>query len=230
MQTTYIKVNFKQCAASDKEKFKQSKCIIPISVGVKTHEGEEFLATMRLINTWFKSCALLIDDSIQRYTLKIGEPNASLDDLYIRAISAGDQWLERNRQTYENLTIPYKITRWDDWRNHKDFNKSYSNVEALYNTDELYRKAIHDNIEDFISNYEMPSPDMIFDKGHAFNCCLQYLKEECAVMCLWALEGFDYEVYPSTRNKAMKATYKKLIQPVYKNTLKSISLYFEKST
>ena len=227
MKSTFTKVYFKQCAASDKKMFPQSKCIMPISIGVKIHEGEKFLATMQLINASFQSCALLMDDSIQRYTMKIDEPYLTLDDLYIKAIQKGDEWLERNKQAYENLTIPYDIIRWEDWRTHKDFDKSYSNIEALYNADEQYKHAIHATIEDFLSRYVIRMVKSNFDRMHAFDCCLQYLKEECAVMCLWAQEKFAFEVYPSGRSKAMRATYEKLIQPVYPNLLKSISLYFE---
>ena len=227
MENTHIKVFFKRCSPNDKKRFRQAKCIMPISVGIMVHEGEKFLATMQLVNQHFQSCVLLIDDSIQRYTMQIDEPHCSLDTLYIKAVSIGDQWLQRNRSIYETLTIPYKILRWDDWRNHKEFQHFYNKVENLYSHDELYKKAIYKNIDDFLKRYVVRSSQKNFDKKHAIECCLQYLKEECAVMCLWALEGFDFEVYPSSRNKAMACTYKKIIQPMFPNLLKSISLYFE---
>lgn len=230
LKTTNLnKVSFKRCSVSDRRIFSRAKCIIPVSVGVKVHEDEKFLATMRLINSSFQSCVLLVDDSIQKYTFKIDEPNLSLDELSIRAIHEGDKWLARNKDAYQSLTIPYKIMRWDDWRNHKNFEQAYASIDALYNTDEPYKQAMHSGIEDFICRHtaRLLTIDN-FDKQHAFNYCLLYLKEECAVMCLWAQEEFDFEVYPSGRNKAMIATYDKLIKPVYPYLLKSISLYFEK--
>ena len=227
-QNTNTKVSFKQCSASKKAKFATSKCIMPISVGIKVHEGAKFFGTMRLINSHFQSCALLIDDSIQRYTMKIETPHLSLDDLHIKAVELGDEWLERNKRFYESLTIPYKIIRWDDWVNHKNFKEFYDKVEMLYTTDATYKLAIHNNIKDFISRRYLNLMPPDFNKEHAFDCCLQYLKEECSVMCLWALEQFDFEVYPSGRNNAMTATYEKIIKKLYPDLLESVSLYFKK--
>lgn len=222
------KVSFKRCSASDKNKFSSSKCIMPISVGVQIHEGEKFLETMKLINSHFKACVLLVDDSIQKYTLKIEEPNSSLEQLYVKAVKAGQEWLQRNKQAYEQLTIPYKIMHWDDWLSHEKFTESYANIETLYNYDKEYKKIVHASIDNFISRYTSRPTKDNFNKEHAINCCLKYLKEECAVMCLWAIEGFNFEVYPSGRNQAMIATYERLVLPKNPNLLKSISLYFEK--
>jgi hypothetical protein len=224
-QSKGAKVSFKQCSASKKAKFATSKCIMPISVGIKVHEGTKFSGTMRLINSSFQSCALLIDDSIQKYTMKIETPHLSLDELHIKAVEMGDAWLERNKRFYESLTIPYNIIRWDDWRNHKNFKEFYDRIEMLYNTDDSYKLAIHNNINNFIDGRYLTRSD--FNKEHAFDCCLQYLKEECSVMCLWALEQFDFEVYPSGRNEAMTATYEKIIKSSYPGLLKNVCLYFD---
>ena len=46
-------------------------------------------------------------------------------------------------------------------------------------------------------------------------------------MCLWALEKYDFEVYPSGRNNAMKATYERLVKPINPNVLKSVGIRFK---
>ena len=66
------------------------------------------------------------------------------------------------------------------------------------------------------------------DKEFAFDCCLEYLLEECAVMCLWAHEGYDFELYPTGRNLAMKATYECIIKESCPGKLVSVSLHFKK--
>jgi len=164
------KVFFKQCSLNKKLMFAFSKCIVPISVGIHVHEGEKFLETMRLINAHFQECTLLIDDSIQRYTMKIENPNLQLDDLHIKAVQLGDEWIERNKHNYNILTIPYNIMRWDNWRNHRDFNEFYKVIEKRYNDDVMFKQAIHDNISDFIKDRYLN-----VDQSHAFNCCLKYL-------------------------------------------------------
>jgi len=93
IKSTIVKASFRDCPINDREQFYTSSCIMPISVGQKVHEGDKFLATIKLIGSRFKTCALLIDDSIQRFTLQIGEPSLSLDEAYKKAIKLGDLWL-----------------------------------------------------------------------------------------------------------------------------------------
>ena len=67
-----------------------------------------------------------------------------------------------------------------------------------------------------------------YNRQQAFDNCLQYLKEECSVMCLWAMEKYDFEVYPSGRNRSMEATHKRLIKPANPNLLKIVGIRFKK--
>lgn len=223
-----IKASFQKCAISDRKLFNQSKCIMPISIGQKVHEGAKFSAVIKLISSYFNSCTILVDDSIQRYTKQIGNQHLSLEELRKIAITEGDEWLERNKPSYEQLTIPYKISRWDDWYKHSDYQSSYNKVNNLYQSDETYRQIVHDNIKEFIERHTAYMDVKEYDHQHAFDNCLQYLKEECSVMCLWAIEKYDFEVYPSGRNQAMKATHERLIKPFDPNILKSVGIRFKK--
>lgn len=227
-KTKIIKASFQKCSIDDRKLFGQSKCIMPISIGQKVHESDKFLAVINLINSHFNSCTILIDDSIQRYTKQIGNQHLSLEDLSRVAIKEGGEWLERNSSIYKQLNIPYKILKWDDWRNHNDYQSSYNAVEELYMDDEVYHKIVNDNIEEFIERHTLYMGIKEYDHQHAFNNCLKYLKEECGVMCLWALENYDFEVYPSGRNNAMNATYERLIKPCKPNLLKSVGIRFKK--
>lgn len=63
---------------------------------------------------------------------------------------------------------------------------SYEKIEETYNIDTYYQQAIHENIEEFVARY-LPRLNIV-DKELAFNNCLLYIKEECAVMCLWVMD------------------------------------------
>lgn len=201
---------------------------MPISVEQAVHEGEKFLATLTLINASFKKCTILIDDTIQRHTLKINSEESE-PVLYQQAINAGDAWLGRNAKNWANLKISYNILRWNDWAEHPNFLSSHQRVCKYYASNEVYRADFHSNIKEFLIRHF--SLDENMDNLHyqrAFSCCVDYLLEECAVMCLWAQAGYDFEVYPSGRNKAMESTYQYLIAPNDPNHLKSVALRFKK--
>lgn len=223
-----IKASFKDCSLSDRAIFATSSCIMPISVGQLVHEGSKFLAVINLINRSFKSCTLMIDDSVQRHTIKIGKEDIDDKAAYDLAVTEGNAWLERNKSSYQQLTIPYNIVRWDDWLLKPRFQHTYSKVISLYNENETYSNAIKTNIVDFLSRYKIHHPDRKLDYERAFSLCLDYLLEECAVMLLWAEHQYPFEVYPTGRNQAMTATHKFLIEPFNSNLMRAVALRFKK--
>ena len=223
------KAYFKKCPVIERQRFKQSSCIIPISVGqqLEVHEGEKFAATLEIVNASFKRCTLLIDDTVQRHTMRIFS-SASEDVLYKEALLEGDDWLERNATILQNLNIEYNISRWSDWLNHPNYLSQHEIVTELYNKDHQYKQSIDTSINEYITRV-LKRRLIKFDLELAFNCCLKYLLEECTIMCLWSQENYDFELYPSGRNQAMKATYEHIIKlNNYSGKLVSVSLYFRK--
>ena len=83
-QNTLVKVTFR-CSEQDKADMVDSDCILHISVGQEYHEGEKLIATMDLINETFRSCTIMLCDTLQRHTLKLSYPNLSDDELHKKA-------------------------------------------------------------------------------------------------------------------------------------------------
>jgi hypothetical protein len=216
-----VKVSFK-CPASYKEEFKDSHCLLVISVGQAAHEGEIFRSTIQLINRSFRECTILVADSLQRYTLAIGN-NYADEILYAQSIHEGDLWLERNRKIYDKFTIPYNVTRWDPWLERADYEQQKEMVNTLYEIDEKIKHIFHMEIEIFLKRYQSHINN-IFNYDKAFKFCLDYLKEECSVMGLLAHAAYDFELYPRSRGSIMLVIYKKLVEPRYFGKLRSVSL------
>ena len=129
----------------DKEQFKQSQCLITISVGQQTHEGERFLSTVNLLNESCASCIILMGDSLQRHTMAlIGSDTA--DSFYEPSIKEGDLWLERNKKYYSKLKTLKKILRWDTWLQHKNFIETQNKILALIKKDPTYKAAFDNSI------------------------------------------------------------------------------------
>lgn len=227
------KASFAGCPISDRKIFHLSKCIVPISLGgSKEHEGNKFAATVKLINSHFKSCSLLIVDSIYRYTLKINYPHETDTMLLQRSIDAGDQWLERNEAACKLLTIPHRIIRWNEYLKHKNFNKHYKIVSELYKKDASYKKALDDSTEEYLTRHFHANPEPRFiSYEDAFQCCINYLKEECACVCVFggdSFEEYEFQVYPTMLTTALTANYERFIKPNYPNLLRPVALRFHK--
>ncbi|HAT3877890.1 TPA: hypothetical protein I8669_002722 [Legionella pneumophila] len=222
-----VKASFRENPPEERKLFPQSTCLMPISVGQTIHEGAKFEAVIKLINNSFKHCTILVDDSVQRHTIGIMN-HASPDELYQIAVEEGDAWLKRNEMAYNQLTIPFNIMRWDDWYNSPHYITSHLRVQKEYDANKDFRQAIHANIDDFLTRYLNRFNPEDIDHERSFRLCLDYLIEECAVMCLWTEGQYDFEVYPSGRNKAMAATYHYLIKPDFPNYLRPVALRFKK--
>ena len=126
----------------------------------------------------------------------------------------------------EQFTTPYKIMRWNDWATHNKFQLFYKKIIDLYETDPEYKKSIELSSNLFLER--MIAQGKRFDIKRGLHLCTKYLQEECAVMCLWAEEGFEFEVYPTGRNPCMAMTHEKLIKPQNPKLLRSVSIRFKK--
>jgi len=232
-QKKRLKVSFANCPIPNRrEVFRKSSCILSISVGqtLSKHEGEKFLATIKLVNASFKTCTVLIDDTVQRHTLKM-DSNESDEKLYETSLRLGDEWFHRNKSSYDQLTIPHALLRWDYWLAHPDYSRERKIIDELYSNNYDYQAAMHTTIREYLArNSGRLVQNNGIDSESAFAYCLEYLKEECAVMCLRAQEeyGYDFDVYPTGRSAVMQATHTLAILPRYPNTIVSVSLRFKK--
>jgi hypothetical protein len=223
-----IKASFSGCPISDRQQFVNSHCILPISImGRKEHEANRFAATLKLINASFKSCTLLVVDTLYRHTLKIDHPSENMDVLTNKAKEAGDGWLIRNKTAYQNLTIPYYIFRWDKYLNHPGFLEQYKMVSELYLNDAVFKNSILGSSKEYLDRY-FNRNESFQNYEEALACCVEYLKEECAGMCLWVEGGYEFEVYPTGRTQALAMTYQSIIHPNYPNLLRPVGIRFKK--
>jgi hypothetical protein len=222
-----IKATFR-CPLEYKDDFSDSIAQVTISLGKDIHEESKLVSTLGLVNSHFRSCVIMLDDSIQWYTNSILNPHLPPRILIQEAYEAGNSWLSRNKKAYEMLTIPYRIVRWDDVLLQSEFEPTRLQVTRAYYQNPDYQKAINENIAEFLGRIEKKYLSS-YDKDRAFVLCLNYLLEECAGMIMWAEKyGCHYEVYPSGRNQSMEATYKFFIQTNHPDLLKPVGVRFSK--
>ncbi|OGT21571.1 MAG: hypothetical protein A3C55_02390 [Gammaproteobacteria bacterium RIFCSPHIGHO2_02_FULL_42_13] len=221
MELISAKAYFK-ASIEDKLQFPVSTCSVTISVGQRSQEGAKLAATINIINKKFKSCAIMVCDSLQRHTLEIDQ-TYDRTTLHEKANKIGEQWLKSNQKYFSIFSIPFEIIRWDTWLTHPQYNTKRSTINNLFNTNIDYQNQLLLASNIFIERYQAIN-HITLNPVDALHCSLEYLKEECAVMLLWADKKYNFEIYPSKRNAAFAATYKYLIAPTDLNILKPISL------
>ncbi len=231
LKNEIVKATFMKAREINRNELKNSCVMLLISVGNPYYEGEKLQATLKLINSSFNKCVLTLGDSLQRHNI-LAEKNISLEEARNIANHFGDEWLVRNEKYYRQLKINYEIVRWDKWLFDPDFSSSMLQINNLYNENVEYKATFDASISEYIKRIISRSPELnsksIIKQYSAM--CLNYLKEECAVMLLWANEFHPYTVYPSLLSPAMIKTRELLISPIYNEILKPLSLRFKRYT
>ena len=189
-----LKVGFVYHGA-DREKISRSTVLLMISVGQYYHEGEKFEKTVLKLGKRCKDCVVMVNDTLQKYTLKIGSKQ-TLEQLSHIAKHAGDMWIYRNQPALDKMGVPYIFKRWEDWLNCTDYNEAREQVDSLYNYDNNFRQAIKATTDRFIERYIKRKEGTTFDIEYEKQLCLEYKLEDCAVIIpLWSNKGYKYYLY-----------------------------------
>jgi len=184
--------------------FKNSTCLLPISIGQLHSEGDALNATILLINSKFKACIIIIADSLYRHTLEI-EQKCVPGSGYDTSIANGLSWLDKHKQILDQLTIDYKIYHWDQLINHDNYHEKKQIVDTLFLTDDSFRKAFEDSSNIFVRRLGKRIPKV--DLCNARELSLEFLKEECAAtVYLRTYQDYDFIIYPNKNIPAFDVT------------------------
>jgi hypothetical protein len=224
LETYKLKASFRGCSQADRKKFKRSKCILLINTRQALHEGGKLGAILELINQQFKKCTILIEDTAQRYLFAIYD-NKPVDYFFNSCIDEGDRWYHRNTDIIrETLTIPYQVSRWNQWSSHSQFSYYHDKIVTLYADNSEFREAIQLTANTFLKRAD--ELGYLRNREKAIDLYSQYVMEQCIAMCLWAEEGFEFECKTSKRGAALIAAYEKIMKPA-QSALKSILILLE---
>lgn len=205
-------------AEAFKQKFKESTCVLPISVGQPYHENMKFEWTIQLVNQHFKECFIMICDSLQRHTLSLKYPLHQEAQLHQKSIEAGDFWWERNKKTIDKLKIPYQLMRWDQWLSTPTYKKNRVLIDKWYQNDFELRQIMNHTISKFLIRAQEKNTFGL-KADQLFHICLEYTKEEMSIMPLWVEKNIHFEVYPGPRSSAMRAAHDRLVKPFHQHLL-----------
>lgn len=218
-----LKASIQETPIESRKRFHSSSCMLLISVGQPYHEQEKLSATIDLVSGKFKSCTIMVCDTLQKYNLM---EHLNAEDAYKISLQKGAEWIERNHHIFSKLGIPYNIIRWDDIIKDVNYKSKLNNIENLYNTNLSYKDAFKKTIDEYVVRVTRRCETLNHEQRYENS--LNYLKEECAGMLIWADYEFNFEVYPTKRAKVMTATYDLLIKPLYEEILVPVALRFKR--
>ncbi len=223
----FYKASLTNIPKNEKDYLKSKTCIVPVSVGQEPHEGEKFRATLKMLNSYFKNCTIVVCDTLQRHTLLLKHNNKSQEELYSLSERLGSEWIERNKPIIEEeLKIPYKIIRWDKCLKNKNFEENYKKAKDLCATNEQCKIVVEKIINEFYTRYKKHTENL--NAELCFQQSSLYYLEELACVLEWFDEEYDYEIYPSMRDEAIFTNFSFLSKGRDKHLLHSAGIKFTK--
>ena len=186
-----------------------STAALLISVGQDYHEGSKLAATIDSINnSEFGACSIMLADTLQRYNFY---RQRTQEDAYNYSYQLGTEWLERNRSHLNMLTIPFRVSRWDEHLDNPHYADHRSNFLDIYQYDTTLRKNICETINNYICRRQTTCDECELAEFHTH--AESYLLEECPViLSLWAQLGIDYIIYPQQMSAAFEYAHHTLAQ------------------
>lgn len=162
-----------------------------ISVGQPYHEGKKLAAAVDWACSNFKTVNVLVGDLPQRYTIQF-ENKCSKADAWQIAMTAGDEWLERNRDSLSKPQL--KISRWNDWLQCAEYPGMIKQVRNLYDQNIKFAAELDKAARDFFTRRHYSE-----DQWPEFSkIAHDYLIEESAVFALAFKEMKGFGAYPGS--------------------------------
>jgi hypothetical protein len=194
-----------------KEEFLGSKCLFSISMGMHKilMQGKCLEETIKIINSTFSFCEIVVSDALQRFNVLAEDPQSSEEEAFIKAVSIGNKWLTSQMHLITALEIPYKISRWNDWITTNFYTEKYQFVTALFESDATFQSLVQLSAEKYFKRQKLSQSEQYIADLNRRLFASRFILEEAAVMLLWYDRGYDFELHPSPRNEALVYVHQK---------------------
>jgi hypothetical protein len=217
-----------RCQNFDKKQLNGRRCLLTISVGQQSHEGERFQKTLEKVSQTFSECKVVLHDTLQRYTVALDKSEPP-EDYHYGTFLLGQNWIARNQCYLDELSIPYEVISWDYWLQQSEFEVYRAEIIKTIESDASYAALFYECVDDFVAKFKMRLNDLIhFDEQRARRLCFDYVVEECTVLRLWGDTGFEFELYPGAHYGAMQETRSRFVHSINPEAVRWVRIAFNR--
>jgi tRNA-dependent cyclodipeptide synthase len=169
----------------------EEPCLFPISVGARDKDVEDVASAYLWAKDRYNIKAILLGDGLYKITLRICR-NLNLSESEKVAIAEGQELLERFSDKIDSREIP--VYKTSDIQKTIEFKRCYEIIDALYEHDFEFRRAVDDNAHHFVER-QRDHGCLRIDEFEAINLSIFYLIQEIAVYLYLSERGWLFEVY-----------------------------------
>ncbi len=173
------------------------KCVFIISLGSKNFvESERLEACIKWVSENFKSCLVLVCDSVYRLTIEVRQ-GIEGDEAWLEAIGTGEEFINENGLLFEQYSesCRFELRMASEILKRSDFSIYYEELQNLYQKNQSFQSMVNSFAERYRNRgeqLEIEKADQLRQKHLATT----YLLEESALFTCLAKEGWLTFVYP----------------------------------
>lgn len=185
----------------------KDSCVLPISVGWDYHEGEFIKATIDLVDREFKSCRIVVCDTLQTHSIQhtLSYVENKYDSYYDYAYELGSLWIQDYKPLIDRMNIPVQFTRWNEYTSDKMYDIYKRDIVHLLQSNtsikESFKETAQKTYEGFLKAGRLTESNAV--KTDFLKSSMDYLIEECAVILLWEKYQESILLYPKALGAAI---------------------------
>ncbi|UZP67957.1 tRNA-dependent cyclodipeptide synthase [Desulfovibrio mangrovi] len=183
----------------ERESLHNNLCFVPISLGQDYHEGNKLDSIMRLVEKTFRECVIIVSDMLHRHTLRIADPELSVERAFVKSVNVGKRWVEENAGAWAGLSIPYRLVYWSDLLGMEAYPDHRKQLDAFCGRDSAASNLVDTMVSHFVDSAcreETPEEE----RARVAVLSREYLLEEHAIQLRMLPEMFPdhHFIYPHT--------------------------------
>ena len=197
-KATLAKVSLNRLRSSLSE---YQNCVFIISLGSRNFvESKRLEACIKWISQQFKTCLVLVGDSVYRLTISMRRGVEDKENR-IEALDSGQEFLTENDRLFEKYSesccFQFKLA--SDIEKQSNFEAYYQEFQDLYRNSESFQKLVNSFAQTYLNRLvqaeEDPVEELLQRQKHLG---MTYLLEELALFTCLAQEGWQVFVYPGS--------------------------------
>jgi len=179
--------------------FKYEKYVFGISLGSKNFtDTKRIEACIKWISENFKSCLLLVTDSIYRLTIEVRQ-GRERHEAWLEAIHTGEEFVNKNSLLFEEYSesCQFYLKRTSEMLERSDFSIYYEELQNLYQKNQSFQSMVNSFVEVYLNRVELVEAEQVETLRQKY-LAITYFFEESAINACLVKEGWKVFVYPGS--------------------------------
>ena len=176
------------------------KCVFGISLsGNKNFADARLEACVRWISKNFKSCLVLVGDSLHRHTIEITSGIGD-DSARFEALRIGREFVNQHRTLFEYYSgnCAFEFIMASKVETQPDFEPYLKELLRLYREDKRFETTVRSFAQAYLSRGDKVEEDRTDELSRMEHLSASYLLEESAIFACLAKKGWSVMVYPGS--------------------------------